>query len=167
MSVNNLAIAQQYVPTLNTSVYQDVLHNADSMGNYNYWGISGDGVATKQELQSYGQQLNWQVDILNWWKNSGWGGNQIDQLLKDLKDQKTATGVMIQNFGSFANNSGNGTAINQDDIKTTAKRDGKASNVSNYDVRHGSTTPPNPWPPIWHPNPWGIIPMSGSAEFML
>lgn len=150
-------------PNLPTQAYLDVVKNADTQGYYG----QKDGVVTPDELFQYGDQLGQQLDFANMWKNQYGGGmgGFIDTIIQKLQNQWTATAVMLDNFGSFANNSGNGTGIAAQDVRATARRDGNARDVSGHDIQSGPQFPPDTGYPQPMPFEPGFNPGFGGPGF--
>ncbi len=138
-------------PNIPTRIAVDVHNEADTRGN-------GDGKVSKQELtelKEYYAGIRFVIDDPN------------------FRHQQEAVNVMIQHFGTFANNRGlpkdamrtmdyrigEDDHIRTNEIYAVARNDGNGSSISTYDVTGQSPynptpTPPrhpyDPLPPRWH-----------------
>jgi len=140
------------IPTLNTSYYRTVHQAADK---------NKDGKVSLEELQALKTEYE---------------GIRTFVYDPELAKRQQAVGVLVENFGVFANNRGLPPGmmrtmdfqVGEDDhvrlheIEAIALRDGVASNISQQDVTGEAQTPgPTPLP---HPRPrprrrTGLLPL--------
>lgn len=121
------------IPTLNTGTYMNVIQEADTQGLGR-----GDGALNQNELSTYRNNLQQQVQIWSWWGQLfggfGFWGDLINKQVQQMQQKLDAANVMMDNFGAFANNDRSFNTISYSDVWSVANRDGNAATIASSDL---------------------------------
>ncbi len=122
------------IPTVNTGTYMNVIQEADSTQGTG----RRDGALSRDELSSYRNNLQQQVQIWSWWGQLfggfGFWGDLINKQVQQMQQKLDAANVMMDNFGAFANNDRNFNSISFNDVWNVANRDGNAATIASSDL---------------------------------